>query len=216
MLAFEAESWRRGLGRIAGVDEAGRGPLVGPVVAAAVVFVRGFAQVAQRGMLHGLTDSKQVSEKRREEFFEVLQAAPEVEIGVGQASSDEIDKINILRATHLAMRRAVEGLPSLPDYILVDGRPVDGLPVKSTAIVKGDAKSLSIAAASIIAKVTRDRMMYELAQRHPEYGFASHKGYGTRAHLEALKEYGPLPEHRQTFAPIKNLGMRVYRQLDLI
>jgi ribonuclease HII len=186
------------------------------VVAAAVVFLPAFAEQAVAGILTGLTDSKKISEKKREEFFAILQDASQAVIGVGQASSAEIDKINILRATHLAMRRAVENLPELPEHILVDGRPVKGLPVVSTAIVKGDSKSLSIAAASIIAKVTRDRMLYKLDAKHPEYGFASHKGYGTKAHLAALKKYGPLPQHRRSFAPVREAEGRGPQQLELL
>jgi ribonuclease HII len=203
LLAFEQEQWSRGHLRVAGVDEAGRGPLAGPVVAAAVVFQRDFVERESLESLSLLTDSKQVSEPRREAFFELLQSSDAVEIGVGVADVGEIDRINILRATHAAMKRAVEALPELPDHILVDGRPVPGLPVSSTSIVKGDSLSLSIAAASIIAKVTRDRTMRELDAVYPGYGFAGHKGYGTQAHVQALLEHGPTPVHRMSFRPVR-------------
>jgi ribonuclease HII len=216
MLAFEVEQWNKGCSRVAGVDEAGRGPLVGSVVAAAVVFRQEFAVAEIKESLAGLTDSKQISEKKRELFFKLLQADDSIDIGVGIAAAAEIDKINILKATHLAMKRAVENLAELPEHILVDGRPVPGLPAPSTSIVKGDARSLSIAAASIIAKVTRDRMLYELDAAYPEYGFASHKGYGTKAHLAALKKYGPIAEHRQSFRPVREAGAVRYTQMELI
>lgn len=203
MLAYEQQQWSAGHHRVAGVDEAGRGPLAGPVVAAAVVFQRAFVERESEASLTLLTDSKQLSESRRESFFELLQDSGEVEIGVGVADVDEIDQINILRATHQAMKRAVEALPELPDHILVDGRPVPGLPSPSTSIVKGDSLSLSIAAASIIAKVTRDRAMRELDAVYPGYGFAGHKGYGTQAHVQALLEHGPTPVHRMSFRPVR-------------
>lgn len=185
----------RGFCVVAGVDEAGRGPLAGPVVAAAVILPDGFR-------LDGLTDSKQVPPARREKFFTVVTRAVDVVWAVGAASVEEIDTMNILRATHLAMVRAIDALPQRPDHALVDGLPVRGLPVDHTALVGGDELSLSIAAASIIAKVTRDRALVTLDNLHPEYGFARHKGYGVRDHLEALRKYGPCPAHRRSFAPV--------------
>ena len=185
----------RGFLLVAGVDEAGRGPLAGPVVAAAVILPEDFA-------LDGLTDSKKVSAPKREKIYAILTATAEILWAVAEASVEEIDRLNILRATHLAMARAVQGLPSKPDHALVDGLPVRGLPVEHTAVVEGDTLSLSIAAASIIAKVTRDRLMVELDTRFPQYGFARHKGYGVREHLEALRNHGPCPAHRRTFAPV--------------
>ncbi len=185
----------RGFVLVAGVDEAGRGPLAGPVVAAAVILPEGFA-------LDGLTDSKKIAPARREKFFTNITASVGVLWAVGKASAEEIDGINILRATHLAMARAVEALPQQPDHALVDGLPVRGLSVGHTALVGGDALSLSIAAASIIAKVTRDRLMVALDAAHPQYGFARHKGYGVRQHLDALRKHGPCPAHRRTFAPV--------------
>ena len=207
MLRHEQEAWSRGVLCIAGVDEAGRGPLAGPVVAAAAVFDRPFLESEASRSLTGLTDSKKLPQKRREFFHELLTACPRARIGIGSASVAEIDSLNILRATHLAMARALERLDPLPDLALVDGLPVRGLPVPHQAIVGGDAASLSIAAASIVAKVTRDRLMTDLAANYPAYGFERHKGYGTRAHLEALRRHGPCPVHRRSFAPVAQLTL---------
>lgn len=203
MLDYERQHWTRGCLCVAGVDEAGRGPLAGPVVAAAVVFDPAFAcQEADRS-LRGLTDSKQLTPVQRERFFTILGAAGEaVRIGVGQADVVEIDRHNILRATHLAMYRAIEALPVCPLHILLDGLAVRGLPAPSTPIVKGDGKSLSIAAASVVAKVTRDRMMLVLDATYPEYGFGRHKGYGTAFHMQRLLAHGPCPAHRRSFRPV--------------
>lgn len=209
MLRFEQEAWTAGATRIAGVDEAGRGPLAGPVIAAAVVFDRPFLEIEASRSLARLDDSKKLPASRREFFFTLLTASPHVFIGVGSASVAEIDSLNILRATHLAMARAVERLSPAPDLALVDGLPVKGLPVPHRAIVGGDAQSLSIAAASVIAKVTRDRLMAELAALHPQYGFDRHKGYGTRDHLEALRRHGPCPAHRTSFAPVAQLTLEL-------
>lgn len=202
MLRFERQYWDSGCRDIAGVDEAGRGPLAGPVVAAAVVIKRSFAEEEEHGALAGLTDSKRLSRKRRELFFAVLNESPHVRIGVGIADVDEIDTLNILGATRAAISRAVNDLVFLPDHILLDGLPMEGLPSASTAIVKGDSKSLSIAAASVIAKVTRDARMRELHREYPHYGFDRHKGYGSRAHVQALFEHGPCPVHRRSFRPV--------------
>lgn len=202
MLQFEQDAWAQGARRLVGVDEAGRGPLAGPVVAAAVVFARDFLETEASRSLQGLTDSKQLSAKRRELFYDLLVSNPEIEVGVGIVSADEIDALNILRATHLAMARAIQQLAPLPDLALVDGLPVQGLPVPHRAIVGGDGLSLSIAAASVVAKVTRDRLLVELAVHYPDYGFDRHKGYGTRAHLAALQRHGPCSAHRRSFAPV--------------
>ena len=176
---------------ICGVDEAGRGPLAGPVCAAAVILPKGL-------VIPGLNDSKKLSDKRRRELFPIIQQEA-VSFGIAFASQEEIDEINILQATFLAMRRAMEQLNPQPEFALIDGnRETDfGLPVKT--VVKGDSISANIAAASILAKVTRDNIMVELAQQYPEYGFEIHKGYGTKAHYEALRTYGPCPIHRKTF-----------------
>ena len=180
-----------GLHLICGVDEAGRGPLAGPVCAAAVV-------LPEHLQIPGLTDSKKLTDKKRRELFPIIQEQA-VAYGIGLASEQEIDEINILQATFLAMGRALEQLSVRPEIALIDGnRETDfGLPVKT--VVKGDSLSANIAAASILAKVTRDNLMLELAQQYPEYGFDIHKGYGTKAHYEALRKYGPCPIHRRSF-----------------
>lgn len=210
MLEFERRFWNEGCGRLAGIDEAGRGPLAGPVVAAVVVFDRAFAEAEEHGLLRHVTDSKQLSPSAREAAYRLLlEAAAAVEIGVGMADAEEIDRLNILRATHAAMARAVRALSRPPEHALVDGLAVSGLPCPSTPIVGGDAKSLSVAAASIVAKVVRDARMRELDRLYPQYGFAQHKGYGTAAHAQALLEYGPCPEHRLTFRPVQDaIGLR--------
>lgn len=199
-LSFESALHARGVHRIAGVDEAGRGPLAGPVAAAAVILPRGFA-------CPGLDDSKKISAKRREALYLRLTQNPEVLWAVATASCGEIDRLNILRATHLAMRRAVESLVPPPDHCLIDGLPVRGFPLPHDAIIKGDGLSLSIAAASIIAKVTRDRMMRELDREFPQFGFARHQGYGTKEHLEALRIHGPCRHHRRSFQPVAQLSL---------
>lgn len=180
-----------GLRLICGVDEAGRGPLAGPVCAAAVI-------LPEHLQIPGLNDSKKLTDKKRRELFPVIQEQA-IAYGIGLASEQEIDEINILQATFLAMRRALEQLTVRPEIALIDGnRETDfGLPVKT--VVKGDSLSANIAAASVLAKVTRDNIMVELAQQYPEYGFEIHKGYGTKAHYQALRTYGPCPIHRKTF-----------------
>ena len=185
----------RGFVFVAGVDEAGRGPLAGPVVAAAVILPDDFAH-------DGVTDSKKLTAKKRQSLYDELTACADIVWAAAEAVVEEIDRINILRATHLAMARAIDALPGKPDHALVDGLPVRGLPVEHTALVDGDSLSLSIAAASIIAKVTRDCLMTELDAQYPQYGFARHKGYGVREHLEALRQHGPCPAHRRTFQPV--------------
>jgi Ribonuclease HII len=177
---------------IAGVDEAGRGPWAGPVVAAAVI-------LPQDASLPGLNDSKKLSPARREELFDRINAAA-LSVGVEAVGQDIIDSINILQATYRAMRGALQKLALPADIVLVDGYPIPGLDAKQKGIFGGDGKSASIAAASIIAKVTRDRIMSGLSADYPRYGFDKHKGYGTSGHLEALKRYGPCPIHRRSFA----------------
>ena len=203
MLRFERQYWSKGLTRVCGVDDAGRGPLAGPVVAAAVCFEPRFAEAEVEGCLKGLTDSKKLTEKRREYFFELLTAAPEVGTFAAFGDVDEIDRFNILRTTHMTMARAVRGLPSRPEHVLLDGNPIPDFPYAVLPIVKGDSQSLSIAAASVIAKVTRDRYMRDMDTTYPDYGFAAHKGYGTSAHIQALFEVGPCPLHRRSFRPVQ-------------
>jgi len=212
MLRFEEAFWsEHPAGCLVGIDEAGRGPLAGPVVAGAVSIAPDAARSLVTGALAGLTDSKQLSAARRAAFFQQLAALPEICLGWGLAEPEEIDRINILRATHAAMARAVAALPGPPPtHALVDGLPVKGLPCPSTAIVKGDAASLLIAAASIVAKVTRDALMDALDSRHPEYGFARHKGYPTAEHLAALQTHGPCPAHRQTYGPVAEQRQRTF------
>jgi ribonuclease HII len=200
---FEQTLWRQGVSRVAGVDEAGRGPLAGPVVAAAAILPSSWAEHGLPGELAGLNDSKQLTEARREQYFEFLTRCAEIEFGIALVDAGVIDRINILQATHRAMNDALTKLNPLPPHALVDGRPVKTLRVPQTAIVKGDARSFSIAAASVLAKVTRDRLMLEYHVRFPEYGFDEHKGYGTAKHLAAIARHGACPIHRKSFAPLK-------------
>lgn len=188
---------------MAGVDEAGRGPLAGPVVAAAVMLPPAWDGRAWPAELTGLNDSKQLTAAQREAFFIALTTLPGVVFGIAECSPAVIDRINILQATHRAMRDALALLAPAPAHVLVDGRRVPTLGFPQTPLVKGDALSYSIAAASVLAKVTRDRLMVEYDRRWPEYGFAIHKGYGTPAHLAALRQHGPSPIHRWSFAPLK-------------
>ena len=186
---------------VCGVDEVGRGPLAGPVVACAVCLPVDMP----RRITRRLKDSKQIDREEREEVAQILRET--VSFGVGMADVEEIDRINILRASHLAMLRAYEGVPSRPAYALVDGNQAPNLPCPITCIIGGDAISLSIAAASIIAKVERDKIMRELAVAHPVYGWETNVGYSTRDHLSALKEHGPTPYHRRSFRPVYELQL---------
>src|SRR5215472_850453 len=194
---FESRALKKVEGPIAGVDEAGRGPLAGPVVAAAVILDR-------KRMPKGLNDSKQLTAEAREELFPQIMARA-VAVGVGEACVDEIDLINIRQATHLAMARAVRALSVAAAFALVDGNDAPALPCPCDTLVDGDARSVSIAAASIIAKVTRDRMMAALHDEHPFYGWITNKGYGTEEHLLALNRHGPTRHHRRSFAPVHNI-----------
>ena len=209
VLLYEKEAWASGFLRLAGIDEAGRGPLAGPVVAGAVIFDPDYIQTELIPTFGKLTDSKVMTEKAREEYFQILENSEFVQIGVGIVEADEVDRINVLQATHKAMALAVGQVDA--QFALVDGLPVKGLPCASKSIVKGDALSISISAASIIAKVTRDRIMIALDLQYPEYGFAKHKGYGTKQHMAALKKYGAIPAHRKTFRPVAELN-----QLNLL
>ena len=191
---------REGYARVCGIDEAGRGPLAGPVVAAAVILPAGYE-------LPGLNDSKKLTAKKREQLYAALMADERVQKCIAQATVQEIDELNILRATHLAMRRAAEGLPGGVDFCLIDGLPVPGFPLPSRSLVKGDARCLSIAAASILAKVWRDHYMLELHHEFPAYGFDRHAGYGTKAHMQAIHDHGVTIHHRRTFAPVAQLEL---------
>lgn len=199
-LTIERRCRDRGGGHVAGVDEAGRGPLAGPVVAAAVILPEEFDG-------EGLDDSKRLTARRRAGWFERLTTGGAVAWAAAVVEADEIDRINILRATHRAMAEAVRGLGISPGYCLIDGLPVVDFPWPHEAIVKGDSKSLTIAAASVVAKVTRDRLMEGLAEEFPQYGFERHKGYGTREHLDALRRHGPCRAHRRSFQPVAQLSL---------
>lgn len=198
LLVLEKELWDGDFSFVAGVDEAGRGPLAGPVVAAAVIFPR------HSIVPEGINDSKKLTEKQRDELREAILSFPGIRYAIVEISAEEIDRINILASTHKAMADCLKQLPEV-QFALVDGLPVKGLPVESRAIVKGDSKSASIAAASILAKTTRDALMMQYALQYPEYGFDEHKGYGTESHIEAIQKYGPCPIHRKTFSPIKEI-----------
>ena len=197
-LAYEKSWMERGHALVAGVDEAGRGPLAGPVSVAAVILPAGFKHKR-------LNDSKQLDEDTRESIYEELVSRADLHWCHVHVEVDEIDRINILKATHVGMHRATAGLAVQPHAVLIDGSPVPGFPLPYQSVVKGDAISLSIAAASIIAKVTRDRFMKQAAQLFPQYGFERHKGYGTPEHLAALRAHGPCPLHRRSFEPVAQM-----------
>lgn len=194
MSVYEGKLREQGFQWICGIDEAGRGPLAGPVVAAAVI-------LKEDCRIHGLDDSKKLTEAKRIELFDRIHEEADA-IGVGIISAEEIDKYNIYQAVKKAMQAAVSELEVQPDFLLVDAMGIE-VPYPQESIIKGDANSISIAAASIIAKVTRDRLMSSYGQQYPEYGFGIHKGYGTKDHLDALKRFGPSPIHRQSFAPVQ-------------
>ncbi|MGN1268526.1 MAG: ribonuclease HII [Candidatus Aphodocola sp.] len=192
----EKKLWDEGYANIAGCDEAGRGPLFGPVVAASVILPHDF-------VLEGLNDSKKLTEKKREEYYPIIMEKALV-VGISIVSAEEIDEINIYEASRQGMLRAIASMNIKPDYIITDAMPLDGFTdIKHESIIKGDAKSISIAAASVIAKVTRDRLMYEEDKKHPEYEFAKHKGYPTKKHIELLNKYGIIDGYRKTYGPVK-------------
>jgi ribonuclease HII len=207
---FERALWQKNLTRVAGVDEAGRGPLAGPVVAAAAILPAKWADAGLPRELDGLNDSKQLTEIQREKFFAFLATCGEIQFAIAQIEAAEIDEINILRATHEAMNAALTKLNPQPQHALVDGRHVKTMRVPQTAIIKGDARSYSIAAASVLAKVTRDRLMREFDRQFPGYGFAEHKGYGTARHLAAIEKFGACPIHRRSFAPLKTKDAELF------
>ena len=196
MMYFENEQLQNGRKAVAGIDEAGRGPLAGPVVAGAVILPAGY-------YLEGLNDSKKLSLKKREEFYR--QITRDADWSAGIVTNQEIDRLNIFQATKLAMKRAVDRLSSEPDHLLIDAMELDGISCTQTSLIKGDQRSASIAAASVIAKVTRDWMMADLDKKYPAYHFQTNQGYGTKAHLDALSYHGVSPAHRLTFAPVKDM-----------
>lgn len=194
---YEKELWNNGINYIAGIDEVGRGPLIGPVVTACVILPKDF-------VLEGLTDSKKLTEKKREKYYDYIMEHA-LSVSVGMMDEKVIDEVNIYEATKLAMYQAIENSSINPEHILIDAMKLEKLETPNNSIIKGDAKSISIAAASVIAKVTRDRMMIELDKKYPMYGFASHKGYPTKKHVEAIEQYGLIEGYRKTFRPISEL-----------
>lgn len=204
MYKYELEEFSKGKSLICGVDEVGRGPLAGPVVSSAVILPP-LTVDSDFIEWEGLNDSKKLSIKKREAFYNRLLEHPDVHIGIGIVSEQIIDRINIFRATQLSMRRAISNLDIKPDCLLIDGMLLPGIKIYQRKIINGDALSLSIAAASVIAKVTRDNIMCEYHKKYPQYGFDKHKGYGTKEHLRSLKEYGPCKIHRRSFKPISLL-----------
>lgn len=195
-LKYEKTLYKDGISLIAGVDEVGRGPLVGPVVAAAVILPKDYK-------IKGLTDSKKLSEKKRNYYYDIIKKDA-ISIGIGVIDEKKIDEVNIYEATKLAMYEAINKLSIKPEHILIDAMKLE-LDIPTTSIIKGDYLSQSIAAASVIAKVTRDSMMYELDKKYPMYGFASHKGYPTKKHIEAINKYGIINGYRKTYSPIKDI-----------
>ena len=197
MLSYEQELYNKGIRYIAGVDEVGRGPLVGPVVTAAVILPVGYFN----GLIN---DSKKLSEKRRNELYEIIMRDA-LSVSIGMMDNKVIDDVNIYEATKLAMYQAINNLEIKPEYVLIDAMKLSDLEMPSESIIKGDSKSETIAAASIIAKVTRDRLMLQYDEQYPEYGFAQHKGYGTAEHIAALRKYGPCSIHRKSFEPVTSM-----------
>jgi ribonuclease HII len=202
-LSHECELWKKGISRVAGVDEAGCGPLAGPVVAAAVVFPNSWLDTGLPSKFRGLNDSKQLTEEEREKFFERIQSYPEIHFAITVVDVETIDRINIRQAAWQGMNQSLDKLQMRAEHVLVDGLRIRWLPYPQTPLVQGDAKSYSIAAASVLAKVTRDRLMRELDKQFPGYGFAEHKGYSTPRHFEAIQKLGPCLIHRKSFAPFK-------------
>jgi ribonuclease HII len=209
-LSHERELWRAGVAPVAGTDEAGCGPLAGPVVAAAVIFPESWSEKGLDSRLRGLNDSKLLDEEQREKYFGILTAHAEVRYAVATVDVETIDRINIRQAAWRAMHLALDQLDPRPRHVLVDGLKIKWLPYSQTALPQGDGRSYSIAAASVLAKVTRDRLMRELDQLYPGYGFAEHKGYGTPQHLSAIREHGPTPIHRRSFAPFRAVELELF------
>ena len=210
-LQHERELWRQGLAQVAGVDEAGCGPLAGPVVAAAVVLPAHWLEAGLCRKLRGLNDSKQLTKEQRERYYAALTADAEIRCAIARVEVEIIDRINIRQAAWRAMHLALEQLEPKAQHVLVDGLRIRWLPYPQTALVEGDARSYSIAAASVLAKVTRDGLMRDYEKQFPGYGFAEHKGYATPRHLAAIRQLGPCPIHRRSFAPFRP----VETELDL-
>ncbi|MEA2012113.1 MAG: ribonuclease HII [Verrucomicrobiota bacterium] len=207
MYEYEDDAYSCGFSSVAGIDEVGRGPLAGPVVAAAVHFPR-------NAELPPVDDSKKLTASKRQDYSEKLYNIPGIKIGLGVVSCKKIDSINILRATHLAMRTALSKISPPVDFVLIDGLPVKSITLPYKNIIKGDSKSVSIAAASIIAKVYRDDIMVKAAKKYPQYGFATNMGYGTKEHLDALKKNGATPIHRKSFKPVRAVIPGIPRQTE--
>ena len=200
---YEDELLKKGIKYIAGVDEVGRGPLVGPVVTACVILPENYK-------LDGLTDSKKLSLKKREMYFDIIMRDA-LSVGIGIKDEKVIDEVNIYEATKLAMYEAIKNSKIKPEHVLIDAMKLEELSIPSTSIIKGDLKSITISAASVIAKVTRDRMLVELDKKYPEYGFAKNAGYGTKQHVEAIEKFGIIPEHRKTFKPVSDHLNHLYK-----
>lgn len=202
-LSCECELWKQGFSHVAGVDEAGCGPLAGPVVAAAVIFPKNWLETGLPSRFRGLNDSKQLEAEEREKFFERITTHPEIRFAIATVDVETIDRINIRQAAWHAMHLALDQLEPRAEHVLVDGLRIKWLPYRQTPLVKGDARSYSIAAASVLAKVTRDRAMRELDRQFPGYGFAEHKGYSTPQHFSAIEKLGMCAIHRKSFSPLK-------------
>ena len=201
---YEENLEKQGIKYIAGVDEVGRGPLVGPVVTACVILPLGYT-------LDGLTDSKKLTAKKRDMYFDIIMKDA-LSVSIGMKDEDIIDEVNIYEATKLAMYDAINNSKIKPEHVLIDAMKLEKLEIPSTSIIKGDLKSITISAASIIAKVTRDRMLIELDKKYPEYGFAKNAGYGTKQHIEAIEKYGIIKEHRKTFKPVSDHLNHLYKK----
>jgi ribonuclease HII len=208
-LSHECELWQKGLTCVAGVDEAGCGPLAGPVVAAAVVFPCSWLESGLYRKLRGLNDSKQLDEEEREKFYAIITSHPEIRFAISSMDVEMIDRINIRQAAWRAMQAALDELVPRPQHVLVDGLRIKWLPYEHTPLIDGDARSYTIAAASVLAKVTRDRTMRELDKLYPGYGFADHKGYSTPQHYAAIEKLGPSPIHRRSFAPFRPVELEL-------
>jgi ribonuclease HII len=209
-LSHECELWQQGFSHVAGVDEAGCGPLAGPVVAAAVIFPKSWLESGLPSTFRGLNDSKQLDEEQREKFFQKITSHSEIRFAIASVDVETIDKINIRQAAWRAMNFALEQLQPRAEHVLVDGIRIKWLAYPQTPLVEGDARSYSIAAASVLAKVTRDRMMRELDKQFPGYGFAAHKGYSTRQHFAAIEKLGACAVHRKSFSPIKPKELELF------